>query len=313
VEMTSGTRMLPLERVARRLGVSQQRLRDNIDGWLFVLPAVLGTLAFTFYPVFSSLVASFTVWDGMNPKQFVGFGNYVQMFTQDTFYQQVLRNTFSFTLGKIPLTVLLGLILALLTNREARGITLFRTAYYTPVVTSTIAIAVVWQWLLAGRYGVVNYFIGLVGIRGPEWLTDPATAMMGVIIVSVWQSAGYPMIIYLATLKGIPESLYEAADIDGATPLQKLFKITLPLISPATFYIVILQFISSFQIFGLIYVMTGGGPANATNVYINYLYQNAFAWWKMGYASALAWVLFIIIGTITLVQWKLQSRWVFYT
>jgi ABC-type sugar transport system permease subunit len=135
---------------------------------------------------------------------------------------------------------------------------------------------------------------------------------MGVVIVSVWQSMGYPMVIYLAALQGIPEVMYEAAEIDGANSLQKLLKITIPLISPSTFFIIVLQFIGSFQIFGLIYVMTAGGPANATNVYILYLYQNAFAWWKMGYASAMAWFLFIIIGLTTMIQWKLQKRWVFY-
>jgi multiple sugar transport system permease protein len=301
------------DRLAARLGVSRQRLRDNIDGWLFVLPAVLGILAFRFYPVVMSLFSSFTRWDGMNPREWVGLGNYVQMFTQDSFFRLVLKNTLYYVVTKIPFTVLIALFLALLTNRDRPFTIFFRTAYYTPVVTSTIAIAIVWQWILAGQYGVLNYFLAKIGIQGPDWLANVSWAMMGVVIVSVWHGVGYPMVIYLAALQGIPEVLYEAAEIDGATAMQKLFKITIPLISPSTFYIVILQFISSFQIFGLIYVMTGGGPANSTNVYINYLYQNAFAWWKMGYASALAWVLFIIIGVTTMVQWKLQRRWVFYS
>jgi multiple sugar transport system permease protein len=288
-------------------------LRNNIDGWLFVLPAVIGILAFRFYPVVMSLVSSFTRWDGITSPEFIGVRNYVQMFTQDSFFRLVLRNTLVYVFTKIPFTVLIALVLALLTNRHVPLSVFFRTAYYTPVVTSTIAIAIVWQWILAGQYGVLNYFLSKVGIQGPDWLADTSWAMMGVVIVSVWQSVGYPMVIYLAALQGIPEVLYEAAEIDGASALQKLFKITIPLISPSTFYIVILQFIGSFQIFGLIFIMTGGGPANATNVYINYLYQNAFAWWKMGYASALAWVLFIIIGAVTMVQWKLQRRWVYYS
>lgn len=232
-----------VERLSSRFGVSLLRLRDNIDGWLFVLPAVLGTLAFTFYPVLSSLVSSFTVWDGVTPRQFCGIQNYVSMFTLDSVYIKALRNTTTFTLGKIPFTLLISFILALLTNRDVKLNVFFRTAYYTPVITSTIAVAMVWRWLLAGQFGVVNYFLGLVGISGPKWLSDPSWTMIAVIIVSVWRSVGYPMIIYLAALQGIPETLYEAADIDGATSVQKLFKITIPLVSPSTFFIVILQFI----------------------------------------------------------------------
>ena len=304
----------PIDQLALKLGVSRQRLRNNIDGWLFVLPAVIGILAFRFYPVLVSFVAGFTKWDGMNPPEFVGLGNYVQMATQDSFFRLVTKNTFSYVLTKIPFTVVIALILALLTNRHGPLKILFRTAFYTPVVTSTIAVAIVWQWILAGQYGLLNYFLGKVGISGPDWLADTSWALMGVVIVSVWQSVGYPMVIYLAALQGIPEVMYEAAEIDGANSLQKLLKITIPLISPSTFFIVILQFISSFQIFGLIYVMTAGtgGPANATTVYILYLYHNAFGWWKMGYASAMAWLLFIIIGLTTMIQWKLQKRWVFY-
>ncbi|GIV75612.1 MAG: sugar ABC transporter permease [Litorilinea sp.] len=296
-----------------RLKISQQRLIDNIDGWLFILPAVLGVLAFNFFPILLSLVASFTRWDAITRPEFIGLENYVTMFTRDTFFRITFRNTLFYVLGKIPFAVVLGLMLALLTNRRVLGINFFRTAYYTPVVTSTIAIGIVWTWILSGQFGVLNHFLARVGIDGPDWLADPAWAMIGVIIVSIWHDVGYPMVIYLAALQGIPEVLYEAAEIDGATYWQKTIHLTVPLISPATFFIVILQFISSFQIFGLIYIMTNGGPANSTNVYIYYLYQNAFAWWKMGYASALAWFLFLVIGAITLLQWKMQDRWVFYS
>ncbi len=296
-----------------RLKISQQRLIDNIDGWLFILPAVLGVLAFNFFPILLSLVASFTRWDAITRPEFIGLENYATMFTRDTFFRITFRNTLFYVLGKIPFAVVLGLMLALLTNRRVLGINFFRTAYYTPVVTSTIAIGIVWTWILSGQFGVLNHFLARIGIDGPDWLADPAWAMIGVIIVSIWHDVGYPMVIYLAALQGIPEVLYEAAEIDGATYRQKTIHLTVPLISPATFFIVILQFISSFQIFGLIYIMTNGGPANSTNVYIYYLYQNAFAWWKMGYASALAWFLFLVIGAITLLQWKMQDRWVFYS
>lgn len=293
--------------------ISQQRLIDNIDGWLFILPAVIGVLAFNLFPIGLSLVASFTQWDAITSPKFVGVENYVTMFTRDSFFRITFRNTLFYVFGKIPFTVAIALVLALLTNRPRPAINFFRTAYYTPVVTSSIAIGIVWSWILSGQFGPLNYFLRQVGIQAPDWLADPSWAMVGIIIVSVWHDVGYPMVIYLAALQGIPEVLYEAAEIDGASFWQRTVSITLPLISPATFFIIILQFIGSFQIFGLIYIMTNGGPANSTNVFIFYLYQNAFAWWKMGYASALAWLLFVVIGTITLFQWKMQKRWVFYS
>lgn len=296
-----------------KLKISEQRMIDNVDGWLFILPAVLGVLAFNFFPIGLSFFASFTRWDAITAPEFVGVENYVTMFTADSFFRLTFRNTLFYVFGKIPFTVVIALLLALLTKREVFGIKFFRTAFYTPVVTTSIAIGIVWTWILSGQFGVLNYFLGLVGIDGPDWLADPSWAMIGIIIVSIWHDVGYPMVIYLAALQGIPISLYEAAEIDGATTLQKARHITIPLVSPATFFIIILQFISSFQIFGLIYIMTGGGPANSTNVFIYYLYQNAFAWWKMGYASALAWFLFVVIGAITLFQWKMQKRWVFYS
>jgi len=307
------------EALARRLAtfgkfnVSRQKLVDNIDGWLFILPAVLGALAFNFFPIVLSFVASFTRWDAITAPEFIGVQNYVTMFTKDSFFRLTFRNTLFYVFGKIPFTVSIALLLALLTKQPRPGIKFFRTAFYTPVVTTTIAIGIVWTWILSGQFGVLNFFLGQVGIDGPEWLADPSWAMIGIIIVSIWHDVGYPMVIYLAALQGIPTSLYEAAEIDGASVWQRTRHITIPLISPATFFIVILQFISSFQIFGLIFIMTGGGPANSTNVFIYYLYQNAFAWWKMGYASALAWLLFIVIGAITLFQWRMQKRWVFYS
>ncbi len=296
-----------------KLKVSEQRMIDHLDGWLFILPAVLGVIAFNFFPIALSFFASFTRWDAITPPEFVGLENYSTMFTHDSFFRLTFQNTLFYVFAKIPFTVVIALALALLTKREVFGIKFFRTAFYTPVVTTTIAIGIVWTWILSDQFGVLNYFLGLVGINGPDWLADTSWAMIGIIIVSIWHDVGYPMVIYLAALQGIPESLYEAAEIDGATTWQKARSITIPLVSPATFFIIILQFISSFQIFGLIYIMTGGGPANSTNVFIYYLYQNAFAWWKMGYASALAWFLFMVIGAITLFQWRMQKRWVFYS
>ncbi len=207
---------------------------------------------------------------------------------------------------------LAALGLALLCNRKMPGVTWFRTAYFTPVITNVVAIGLVWSYFYAPGVGILNWFLSLFGVQGPSWLTDVYWAMPAVILVSVWHGVGYPMVILLAALQGVPEALYEAAKIDGAGAWQRFRNVTLPLLTPALFFLTITQFISSFQVFGLIYILTHGGPANATNVYIYNLYQNAFQFSKLGYASAMAWILFVIIATVTVVQWKLQKRWVFY-
>jgi len=292
--------------------ISRMRLQEHFFGWLFILPVVIGVLSFQFYPILVSIYASLTNWTGLNNPSFVGIDNYTRLVTEDRFFRLTLRNTAYYTLGSIPLSMTLALVLALLCNRSMRMVYWYRTAFFAPNVTSTVAISLVWFWLYAPDVGVINWLLSLVGIAGPAWLTSLTWAMPAVIIVGVWQHVGYPMLILLAGLQGIPESFYEAAKLDGAGVLARFRRITLPLLTPSLFFLLITQFISSFQVFGLIYVMTQGGPANATNVYIHYLYQNAFAFGRLGYASAMAWVLFVLIALITLVQWQLQKRWVFY-
>jgi multiple sugar transport system permease protein len=295
---------------ARR--ISRRRLRENLEGWLFIAPVMFGVLAFYVVPILVSLSASFTDWDGLNPGRFIGLDNFERLFTRDQFFHRTLRNTLYYVVGHIPLTIALALGLALLCNRKMPAVAWYRTAYFTPVVTNIVAISLVWFWIYSPDAGILNWLLSLVGIDGPAWLSDTRWAMPAVILVSVWQGVGYPMVVLLAGLQGIPEMLYDAARIDGAGAWKRFRHVTLPLLTPAIFFLTITQFITSFQVFGLIFVMTHGGPANATNVYIYYLYQNAFQFSKMGYACAMAWILFVIIATITLVQWKLQKRWVFY-
>ncbi|MEZ4683855.1 MAG: sugar ABC transporter permease [Caldilineaceae bacterium] len=292
--------------------ISWMRLEEHFYGWLFIMPVVIGVCLFQFYPILVSIYASMTNWTGLNNPSFIGADNYTRLITADKFFTITLRNTVYYTLGSIPLSISLAMVLALLCNRSMRMVYWYRTAFFAPNVTSTVAISLVWFWLYAPDVGLFNWVLSLVGIDGPAWLTSLTWAMPAVIVVGVWQSVGYPMLILLAGLQGIPESLYEAAKLDGAGALQRFRRITLPLLTPSIFFLLITQFISSFQVFGLIYVMTQGGPANATNVYIYYLYQNAFAFGRLGYASAMAWVLFLIIAVITLVQWQMQKRWVFY-
>ena len=292
--------------------ISRMRLRENIEGWIFILPAVVGLLCFGLIPILFSIYGSLSRWDAVNAPEFIGLENYRQMLVFDSFFRKVFFNTLYYTLGHIPPTVIIALLLAVLVNRKMRGITIFRTAYYIPAVTNAIAVAIVWGWLLNGDVGIINQFLKVFGIQGPRWLGDTTWAMPAVILLSVWHGLGGPMVIFLAGLQGIPEVLYEAAEIDGANRYRLFRHVTLPLLSPTTFFIVVTQFIGSFQVFSTIYILTAGGPANATNVYIYYLYQNAFSYWKMGYAAAMSWVLFFVIAVITLIQWKVARHWVFY-
>jgi multiple sugar transport system permease protein len=289
-----------------------RRWRRHLEGWCFIGPVMAGILAFQFVPILVSLYASLTTWDGMNPPAFTGLANYRRLLVEDSFFRETLRTTVIFTLGHIPLTIVLALGLALLCNLPLPGIALFRTAYFIPAVSNVVAISVVWFWVYQPQNGVLNTTLARVGLEGPAWLASTTWALPAVILVSVWQGVGYPMVILLAGLQGIPAELYEAAKLDGASPANQFRQITVPLLTPTLFFLLITQFIASFQVFGIIYVMTQGGPANATSVYIYYLYQNAFAFGRMGYASAMAWILFVLIATVTFVQWKLQKRWVFY-
>ncbi len=301
-----------LARPAIRTRISRRRLRQNIEGWLFILPVMIGVMAFYVVPLLVSFYTSFTNADGLTQPQWVGLFNYQRLFTRDQFFRRSIMNTIFYVVGHIPLTIGLALCLALLCNRKMRGVTWFRTAYFVPVVTNVVAVSLVWNFFYSPRGGVMNWFLSLFGIGGPSWLTDGNWAMPAVIIVSVWFGVGFPMIILLAGLQGIPEMYYEAAKIDGASAWGRFRYITMPLLTPALFFLSITQFISSFQVFGIIYVLTGGGPARATSVYIYYLYQNAFQDSRLGYASAMAWLLFIAIALITFIQWRLQKRWVVY-
>ena len=278
---------------------------------MFIGPLILGIISMQLIPVVVTIYASFTNWDGITAPEFVGLGNYGGL-SQDPYFWVTLRNTVVFTLLVIPITTVAALGLALLCNTRFRlANAFFRTAYFTPYVTSIVAIGLVWNQLFAPR-GPFNSILGFLGIDGPDWLTDATFAMAAVVCVASWQGVGYPMVILLAGLQGIPTTLYEAAKVDGAGAARRLRSITLPLLTPQIFFVVVTQFITSFQVFAIIFVMTKGGPGNATNVYIYYLYQNAFIFGRLGYASAMAWILFLIIGLVTLLQLKLQKRWVFY-
>lgn len=274
---------------------------------VLLLPSLAGMVVFLMAPVASSLVLSFSEWDLIGEINWVGLANYTQALA-DPAVLGALRNTLTFILGYLPSVVIIALGLALLLNRRIRGRVVFRAIYFVPVVTSWVAVSLIWKWLLNPQYGLVNFALGAIGIKGPGWLFDPAWAMTGVILTSVWKDIGFVTVIYLAGLQDIPEPLYEAAALDGATPWQRFWSITFPMLAPTTFFVTTISLISSFQVFDQVWIMTQGGPAGATSVMVELIYKNAFSYYKMGYASAISWVLFALIFAVTIAQNLLQKR-----
>ncbi|MCS7054693.1 MAG: sugar ABC transporter permease [Thermoflexales bacterium] len=286
-------------------------MRQTIEGYLFISPWIIGFILFTFLPVAASFVMSFFNWRLIQAPVFVGVENYVNMFTADPLFGQSLQVTLIYVVVAVPLQLAFALFLAMLLNQRVRLLPFFRTVFYLPAVVSGVAVAVLWQWLYHPDLGLINEMLRWFGIKGPAWLVSPQWALPAIIFMSLW-TVGGTMITFLAALQGIPQHLYEAAELDGAGERAKFWHITLPMLSPVIFFNLVLGIIVGFQTFTQAYIMTKGGPLNATMFYALYLYLNAFNFLKMGYASALAWVLFLIILVITIAQLKLSRRWVYY-
>jgi multiple sugar transport system permease protein len=304
----------------RRLGGlwgSKSRRRELIAAVCFLLPNLIGFVIFMAGPLLTSLGISFLEWNLLNPPTWLGVENYLHLLTDDDFWLS-LRATSYYMLGSVPLSIVSALLLALALNQKIRGINIYRTIYFIPVVSSMIAVALMWRWMYNPTSGILNYMLDRLfttlhlPFTPPDWLQSRVWAMPAIIFMSVWKGLGYNMVLFLAGLQGIPTHLYEAAEIDGATVWRKFRHITLPLLTPTTFFIVIISIIGSFQIFEQAYIMTQGGPARSTVTTVYYIYENGFQWYQMGYASAVAWVLFALILLVTLIQWKYQDRWVFY-
>lgn len=294
----------------RRGPWSGLRRRESIAGFLFLLPNFLTFFVFTLFPVLAALFLTFAEWDLATPPRWIGLGNFAKMAKDDLFIK-TMGNTFYYTFTAVPTGVLLAFILALLLNRKMRGILTFRTIFFLPNVTLAVAVAIVWSWIYHPEFGLINYFLSRVGIKGPQWLFDSRYSMPAVIIMSNWAGIGYPMLIYLAALQGIPAELYEAATIDGAGGWQQLRHVTIPLISPATFFILTTSLIGAFQGFDQFYMLTQGGPAFSTTTIVLYIFNNGFSYFKMGYATGMAAVLFLCILTITLLGWQARKAWVY--
>jgi multiple sugar transport system permease protein len=285
--------------------------REAIWAYLLIGPWIVGFIIFTLGPMIASLIFSFSDYSITSSPIFIGLGNFVELFTKDYRFWHSMRVTLTYALVAIPLGLVLGLLLALLLNAKVPGIAVWRTIYYTPSVVSGVAVAILWSYLFNPFYGVINWLLSILNIKGPGWLADPQWALPALIIMSLW-SVGGGMIIYLAGLQGIPTALYEAAEIDGANAIHRFFKITLPLITPVLFYNLVTGIIGTFQYFTNAFVMTSGGPLEATLFYNLYLYNNAFRYGRMGYASALAWVLFLVVLVLTMVVFRSSSAWVYY-
>lgn len=284
--------------------------REAFHAYVFMAPAILGLLLFTVGPVIASLFLSFTEYNILTAPEWIGPQNYVELF-QDPLFWQSLRVSAIYSIVSVPLGLMLALGLAVLLNHKMRGSLLFRSIYYLPTVISGVGVAMLWRWLFNSEFGIINILLGNIGIKGPAWLVDQNWALVALIITSLWGIGGTTL-IFLAGLQGIPEELYEAAEIDGAGRWNQFLSITLPLLSNVTFFNLVLGIIGALQVFTDAFVITRGGPNHATYFLAMYLYDHAFRYLNMGYASAVAWVMFLIVMVLTMLVFKSSPLWVFY-
>lgn len=281
--------------------------KEMIYGWLFILPPVLGFLLFTLFPVMYSFYGSLTDWDGLGQMDFIGLSNFKEMLTDELFHKAAF-NTVFMMLG-IPVGLILALLIALGLNRGIPGTTTFRVIYYIPVISSLAAISIMWSWAYNGDYGLVNQFLELIGIQGPNWLMNKYSVKPAIMLMAIWKGLGYTMLLYLAALQSVPRSYYEAAELDGASGLKAFGHITWPMVKPVTFFIVVTNIIGGSQIFTEINIMTStGGPEYSSASVVFYIWQKAFDNFQMGYASAMAVILGIFIFIVTLIQFKMNEK-----
>lgn len=277
--------------------------------YLFILPNLIGVLVFLAFPVVFSLYMSFHEWDVLTEPTFIGIDNYVRLFTEDKLFWTALGNSAYYVLLTVPASIIVGLGLAMAMNQAVRGITFFRGAMYIPVLTSAVAVAFMWQWIFNTDVGLLNAILSFFRIPAVGWLTDGSWAMISLAIIGVWKSAGYYAIILFAALQGVPKVLHEAAALDGASGWRRFLNITIPMIGPALLFVTVISVIGSFQVFDQVYLITNnGGPGTSTYVYNLHLYNEAFQYFRMGYASALAYILFAILFVITYVQLRVGRR-----
>jgi multiple sugar transport system permease protein len=290
----------------------KQRLRQNLVGYLFISPWLIGFLAFTAWPFFRSIYLSFTRYNIVTEPKWVGWANYKMLLTEDEHFWKSAWVTVKFAAISVPLAIIAGVALALLLNINVKGITVFRTIFYLPSIVPTVATSVLFIWILNPNIGLINQILALFGITGPAWLKTAPWTFYSLVFMALW-GVGGSMVIYLAGLKDIPVHLYEAATLDGASVFQKMRRITLPMMTPVIFFNLVMGIIGSFQYFTQAFVMTPtGGPQDSTYFYSLYLYNRAWKYLDMGYASAMAWMLFLVVVTLTAIVFRSQKKWVHY-
>ena len=288
------------------------RSKQALLGYFFVSPWVVGFLLFGLYPMIMSVYYSLCQYDVLRIPQFIGIGNFKELLTEDPYFWKSVWNTFYYTFLRTPLAIFGSLLLAVLVNNAVRGIRFFRTIYFIPSIITGVVLSSIWLWMLNPQYGIINTFLAFFGIRGPLWLQSATWSKPSIIIMSLWSIGGGRMLVFLAALQGIPKQLYEVIDLDGGGWWRKFTHVTIPLVSPVIFLWTVLEIIFSFQVFTEAYVMTKGGPLNSTLFYNLYLYYKAFDDFSMGYASALAWLLLIFVLIVTLIQFRIGRRVVYY-
>lgn len=293
--------------------LSSARRREAISGYLFISPWLIGFIVFFVGPIIASFILSFMRWNIVGAPEWIGLQNYQDIFTSDARFLKAVQVTLTYSVFYLPLEVICGIGLAVLMNQKLRGIGIFRTLYYMPYVVPQVAAALVWVWMLNARYGVVNTIMGWFGVTGPNWLGNPAYILPSLIIIALW-GVGGSSIIYLAGLQNIPQTLYEAATVDGANRVQRFFRITLPMLSPTIFFQVVLGLIGVFQTFTPAFIAAGanGGPLQSGLFYMLYIYNRGFVTLRMGYASALAWILTVFILIVTVLVLRSSRYWVYY-
>lgn len=293
---------------------SYKQLKTDITGYAFILPNLVGFAVFTLFPVLFSIVISFTDWDytkGIGNWEFNWGKNFIEMWS-DKWFTSSLVNTFYYSFTVVPATIFIALVISVLVDKYAYGKTPIRLAMFMPYISNVVAVSIVWV-MMYSPFGPFTQIIKGLGLKNPpQWLGDYNWAMPAIIIMSIWAGIGYAIMIYTSAIQSLPADLYEAADIDGANEIQKFFKITVPMLSPTTFFLVITSFITSFQVFGQIMIMTRGGPGTSTHVLVYYIYTTAFTFYRMGYAASISWVLFMILFAVTIIQWQGQKKWVSY-
>ncbi len=293
-----------------RLRIKRRTLLSNLEGYAFAAPWLVGFFVFTLGPFFSSIWYSLHQWDMVTEMKFIGLFNYTRIFQNDIFWKSV-QVTITYVVMSLPASLTLAMILAILVNQQNPLMMFFRGVFFLPSVTSGVAVAVLWRWLFNPEFGLINYALSWFDIQGPMWLASERWALPAIAIMSLW-GVGSTMLIYLAGLQSVPQHLYEAAEIDGAGLMQRFWRVTLPMMSPTIFFTLIMGMIGALQVFTQAYVMTRGGPNFATYFYVLNLYEEAFVKFRMGYASAMAWILFVAVLVVTLLQFRIAGHWVYH-